>query len=82
LGASGSAKYLENSAVKSDQVLFDQRTPGIDILIQAHFQKRADLVVAVKGKAKAVCRQDQKEIEHQLVGERSLTKPPVRKRWG
>ena len=41
------SEYLEQAAVKSDQILFDQSIPGGNIFVQVELQKCADPVIAV-----------------------------------
>jgi hypothetical protein len=60
-------KYLEHTAVKSDEVLLNQLVPGLDVVIEAHPQKRADLVVAVVGKSMPIGDENKEEIEQEFV---------------
>ena len=68
-------EHLEDAAVESDKILLDQLISGFEVVIEAHLQERAKLVVAVEGKAMTIGDQDQKEIEQQFMMGKSAPEP-------
>jgi hypothetical protein len=68
-------EHLKDAAVESDKILLDQLISGLEVLIEAHLQERAKLVVAVKGKAMTIGDQNQKEIEQQFMMGKSAPEP-------
>jgi hypothetical protein len=68
-------EYLEDAAVESDKILLDQLISGLEVIIEAHLQKGAKLVVAVEGKAMTIGNQDEKEIEQQFMMGKSAPEP-------
>ena len=62
----GQREELEGTAIKSDEVLFDESVPGQDELIDADSQKGAHLVIGVKRQAVSVGHEHQEQVEQKL----------------
>ena len=58
---------MEHAAVKSDEVLSNQLVSGMDVVIETHPQKGAELVIAVVGKSMPVGDENKEEIEQDLI---------------
>jgi hypothetical protein len=66
----GKGEDLEAVTVEGEKIVFDQRIPRPDAVVDRQVKDRADLVVAVKGDAVSIGSEDQEEVEDNLlVGE-------------
>ena len=68
-------EHLEDAAVKSDKVFLDQSISGFQVVIEAHLQKRAKLVVTVEGKSMAIRDENEQEIEEEFMVGKSAKEP-------
>jgi hypothetical protein len=61
-GFLGKGEDLEQSAVKDNQILFDEPISGKDVVVQSKTRELTDFVIAVVGKAVPVRCQGQEQI--------------------
>jgi hypothetical protein len=67
-------EHLVEITIKGDEVFLDESISGTEVFIERNPQESTDLIVAVIGKAPAVCYQYQKQVEQQFIMGETLKK--------
>jgi hypothetical protein len=66
-GLPGQGEHLEKLSVKGDEIFFQELISGLKVIFHGNPEQRADFVITIEREPIPVSRQDQKEIEEQLL---------------
>jgi hypothetical protein len=72
-------KHLKETAIKSNEIFFNEFIPGEDVLINRDTKKRADFIIAVIGESFTICHYSQEEVEQKLMVIKATEKPIMQK---